>query len=509
MSIDVDPAGSDPLSSDSSGLAASKLRVQQISSEEIAAHSLSFSDYNGRLFSWQGGLYRAIPADQSMLYRELFEQGVVRSLIDKKLLVATAITRLKLDPYEMVLRHHRIPVVSYPFEWCDAMFKAAALLHLDFCIALDRYDCTTDDAHPINILFEGCEPFFVDFGSINRLRKDLWYSWPWPPYEQFCRMFLYPLLLKASGQKRLARWALHDFDRGVLKSDLDALIDRPWSMLRLAEAGARLTQASGQPLADVAAGIRPWLRKGYRAAGRAMTKLSGIKSSRGEFLQQVRAEVAGISLRNDRADGWLSTSVNLPENYVQVGEILSELSPKSVLDMNIGGSRGAYARLAANCGARVVAIDPKQENVSELYAIARAGNLNILPLQMNFASPSDGLSNSFLASAHRRLNCDLVMALSLDNEMVLKRGFDFVVKRLAVFASRWLLVEFVELPEPLLTTRWQERTIDCPWYRLDNFVTALGRQFAQVDVLPIDSAVYPSERPAERPANRRLLLCER
>ena len=471
---------------------------QQIPSGEVSAHSLSFSDYNGRLFGWRGGLYRGISADRAGLYRELFERGAVRSLIDKKRLVPTAITKLRLDPYEMVLRHHRIPVVSYPFEWCDAMFKAAALLHLDFCIALDRYDCTTDDAHPINILFEGCDPYFVDFGSINRLRKDLWYPWPWPPYEQFCRMFLYPLLLKVHGQGRLARWALYDFEQGVLKSDLDALIDRPLSRLRLAEVGARWVHASGQPLMDLSAGIRPLARKLYGAAGRLVSRLSGIKSSRREFLQQVRAEVASIRL--PEADS-PSQQKDLPEvqarHSAQVGKLLSDLTPKSVLDINSGRSAGDYALLAAKGGARVVAIDPMQANVGKLYHRARKENCNILPLQMNFASPSDGLSNEFLEPAPWRLACELVMALSLDDELMLKRGFGFVVERLAVFSSRWLVVEFVGLTKTVLTTRWQERVIDCPWYRLDNFVAALKVRFTRVDVLPAGAD------------DRQLLLCEK
>ncbi len=489
---------------------------RRILPEEIGAHSLSFSDYNGRLFSWRGGLYRAIPADQSGLYRALFEQGVeaagveagvVRSLIQFGLLIDTEPTDLQLDAYDLVLRHRRLPFVSYPAEWCDAMFKAATLLHLDLCIALDRADLTTDDAHPINILFEGTQPRFVDFGSITRLPKDIWYCWPWPPYEQFCQVFWYPLLLRAHGQGRLARWCAHDFERGVLKSEMAALIRRPMSRSQLAEFGRRWVNLYGEPLDRWPSCLRPIVRKTAVFVGRWLTKLSGVEFSRGGFLRQVRAEVAGIQLPaelpaelpadsglGDKGDDSISQAVR---------QILADLQPRSVLDVNSGDRQGDYAVLAAEVLAAqdttsdVVSIAPTQIQASALYCRAIAQNLPILSLILNPFSPSHGLSNSFLAPAHERLQCELVMALMLEPEFFLKRGFDFVIHRLAAFSSRWLLLAFTPQPQASLTTRWQDRTIDCPWYTLENFEAALRHHFPQVKVIPSDRTATI------------LLLCER
>lgn len=473
------------------------ISTQKIPTQEVTAHSLSFSDYNGRLFRWKGGLYRAIPAEQALLYQELFDRGAVRSLSQKNLLVPTALTNLTLGTFPMVLRHRQIPFISYPAEWCSAMLKAAALLHLDLCIALDTYNCTTDDAHPINILFEGCSPCFVDFGSINRLPSDRWYPWPWPPYQQFCQTFLYPLLLKVSGQGRLARWGLHDFENGILKSDLEALIDRPLSRLRLAEVGTRLIHRSDQPLHQTPAVVKPLMRKGYGAAGRLLSRISGIESTRREFLQQVKAEVANIALPSDAKGRPADRVLSKPQNYDLVRQILSNIKPSSVLDIDSGSSFGSYALLAAKTGAIVVAIDQQEDRLNQIYQSTKQSGANVLPVWMNIISPSYGLANNFLEPADRRLKCELVIALSISSELMLKRGFNFVIKRLAAFSSRWLVVEFVPQIDPKLSTRWQERIIDCPWYKLDNFVTALGHQFKDIDV--IDSLPEP----------RKLLICQK
>ncbi len=477
--------------------------TRHISSQEVNFHSLSFSDYNGRLFQWQGELYRAIPSDQAPLYRELFNLGAIQTLVDEKLLVDTQLTDLKLESYDTILQHRRIPFISYPQEWCDAMLKDAALLHLDFCLALDRYDLTTDDAHPVNILFDGCQPCFVDFGSINRLPKNIWYPWPWPPYAQFCQVFLYPLLLKAHGYGRIARWLMHDFEKGTLKSDVDALIRRPLSPLRLAEVGNRLRQYHGQPFTHGPLLLRPVIQKGYVLAGQLLTWLSGIKPSRHDFLQQIRAEVANIHLTSEP-----STSINsrvgdstqqgeTPKNYQLVQQVLSDLRPCSVLDINSGDSNGNYALLASGCGSQVVAIDGQEAHVRKLYYRTKATNHRILPLWLNFASPSYGLANDFLAPAHQRLQCDLVLALTIDPKLMLKRGFGFIVDRLAVFSKRWLLIEFTPQVDPILETRWMERTISCPWYTLENFTTALKTRFNRIDILP------------SCPQPRVLLLCEK
>ena len=459
---------------------------------EAAAHSLSFSDYNGRLLTYHGNLYRAIPADQAGLYRALFQQGVVQALVEERLLVDTWIAPLELAPYKLVLQHRKLPLVSYPQEWCAAMLKAAALHHIDCCLALDRYDLTTDDAHPINILFEGTRPLFVDFGSINRLRKDIWYPWPWPPYEQFCQMFLYPLLLAAQGHSRLARVSMHDFESGVLRAELSALIWRPWTRLRFAEVG------------------KAWMQKvGYRSLGRLLLWATQIGTTRRAFLQQVRQEIEGISLpdlqsppdlRSPKKGNQAIASIPkncLPANYDLVEKILSELSPSTVLDVNSGQHQGSYALLAAALGSQVVAIDPDEAPVEQLYFQAKRQALPILPLIMNFASPSSGLSNRFFEPAHQRLKCDLVLAVALDESLVIKRGFNFIVERLAIFSRRWLLIEFIPRAGATMATRWRERVVDCSWYSLENFLDTLKTHFNRVEMMP------------SSPSPRVLLLCEK
>src|SRR5664280_1975409 len=101
----------------------SSMTSQDIPSTDVVFHPLSYGDPNGRLFSWNGQLYRGVAAHQAQLYRALFAEGVVQDLIAKRLLVATELTPYALGPYPLVLHHKTIPFVSYVYEWCPLMLK--------------------------------------------------------------------------------------------------------------------------------------------------------------------------------------------------------------------------------------------------------------------------------------------------------------------------------------------------------------------------------------------------
>ena len=109
-----------------------------------------------------------------------------------------------------VLKHERIPFVSYPYEWPFSMLKDAALLQLDLNLAALEEDMILKDSSPYNVQFKGSKPVFVDVGSFERLRE----GEPWIGYRQFCMLYLYPLLLQS----------VKDFDpRALLRGNIDGI----------------------------------------------------------------------------------------------------------------------------------------------------------------------------------------------------------------------------------------------------------------------------------------------
>jgi hypothetical protein len=101
--------------------------MDRIPFTEVVFHPLSFGDPNGRVFWWNGELYRAITSGRAPLYRDLFANGVVRELFENRLIVDSEVTDFFLEGYDLVLKHRKVPFVSYAFEWCGPMLKDAAL----------------------------------------------------------------------------------------------------------------------------------------------------------------------------------------------------------------------------------------------------------------------------------------------------------------------------------------------------------------------------------------------
>lgn len=467
---------------------------------EAVFQGLSFTD-DDRLFKWNGSLFRAIPSERASFCRDLFDNGIMRQLITKKLFVETEITPLKMDHFEIILKHRTIPFVSYPQEWGDVMLKDAALHQLEFCLELIGHNLESADAHPLNILFDGPQPVFVDFGSIAPIPVDT-PDLLWTPYEQFCSVFIRPLRLMAQGHARIARWLLHDYELGILKSDVDALIYRPLSLRNIARNIFHWRQSP--ILRHLPSPIRNGIDKiSFPRRHAALNSANHLKS-RFAFLRQLHSEVENIGLTSaqrkqpngkDRIRPSTLPSENWTNCYAPVESLLSDLRPASVL--NIGRTNHAMDApfLAARNGIRVVALNPDATNVRDLYTAAQNSHLPVLPLQINLFSPSHDLSNFWLKSASERLRCDLVLALDLVDHLPMDYlRFDLIVERLSSFSNRWLLVDFCPDKDFLNP---ESQIIPHYGYSKDGFMDELSKCFRSVRPIPLNSE------------NRVLLLCEK
>jgi SAM-dependent methyltransferase len=528
---------------------------QQIPYAEVQFHPHSFGDYHVRLFQWQGHLYRGICPEGAPFFAKLFQDGVIQKLSGKGLLIESELTSLALDDYTMVVRHRKLPFVSYPNEWCGAMFKDAALTLVDLAIELAQQGLTLGDAHPWNLLFDidECHPVFVDLGSVAAINDATWRV-----YDEFCRFCLYPLQLMSYGQPRIARLLMCE-DEGVLRSDLSRWIPEGSQAGKTPKVSvlSRIESSLRQKLPDSSL---QHLKKGLAKIGLlGQQSLPGSPSHRDvlgnirekshlTFLQNVRSEVESIAFSSEHSQkqfgkrqrhytrplnpprlgdfenqnppilgvwganpGMNETSQTASEHLQQISEplqpswilkqqtihqILSELQPETVLDIGSGG--GQYSKLAAALGSKVIALDIDETCISHLYVEARVKSLPILPLVMDFTKPTParGLANHWAIAATERLQCEMVLALAVVDHIVFKQrlNFDQIVEGLAQFSTRWAVVEFIPREDPTISKLWTERV---SWYTLDHFIAALRKRFVKVTAMPSD------------PEPRVLLLCEK
>lgn len=155
-----------------------KIDINQI---EFSNHTV---DPCGRIFYWEGRLFRGIYNESVGLVKEMFDSGMIDELVRKKLIPATTITEYSIDGFGMVIEHKKISRISYPHEWSFSMLKDAMLTILKVNMLSVKYGFQTKDGHVYNIVFDKCLPLFVDIGSFIKTDYSYWHC-----YHSFMRCF--------------------------------------------------------------------------------------------------------------------------------------------------------------------------------------------------------------------------------------------------------------------------------------------------------------------------------
>jgi SAM-dependent methyltransferase len=424
--------------------------AQKIPPDEQQWLTDSFVDPNGRVFEWRGEIYRMLEPAYAARWKELTDQGVIAALIRDGLLVESELTNFITESGKMVLRHRRVPVISYCHEWAAGMLKDAALVTLELCIRLAEKGLTLQDGHPWNILFDGTKPIYIDASSIVPVRDDIL----WAPYQQFCNFFLFPLYLYAAGRDRVARWLLRDYIGGV--GDEDLLAALPLSF-RLRHPRRALGVTVPKWLGKLFERMPEEMQQSFLAISKkANSGLANVKLKI-KFLESVRKDIESLKL-GDANSHWARYYGTTDQSYFHtdlspgdwerkqqtVSEILDDLRAASVLD--VGSNAGHYAKLAASNGARVIACETDVSALTLCYEQARKQRLNILPLAVNVfsLSPTPGRGGGALPAPTERFRSELVMGLAVIHHVVAiqRMNVNRICEIFAALSDRWLLLEF-------------------------------------------------------------------
>ena len=437
----------------------------------------SFRDPESRVFYDGDEVYRALSPDGLSDFEALRASG----LLDDERIVRTELladgaaggraTREGLLVHEPagVLRHERIPFVSYPYEWTFSMLKDAALVQLDLLLAALEHDLVLKDSTPYNVQFKGARPVFVDVGSYERIRD----GEPWVGYRQFCMLYLYPLLLQAVKDVPFHPWMRGSID-GITPSQMRALLsfrDRfRKGMFTNVFLHARLELRYADRPDQVKQEVKRLFKKELFVANvRKMRKLV-------ERLSWDPPE--GVWTAYGERNSYTDDDARRKDDFVR--EVAKSRSWNLVWD--IGANNGRYSRIAAEGAKTVVAVDADQGPVELLYRdLKQEGNEQILTLTMNLADPSPGLGWRGLErkSLPERGKPDLVLALALVHHVAISANVPVkeFVDWLASLGSS-LVIEFPTREDPMVKKLLAPKRDGLhPDYELDYFERTLNEAF--------------------------------
>ena len=306
---------------------------------EISFEQSSVVDPVGRVFNYQNRVYRAINSEYADQVLESLRLATRHGWFEAGL-VETCVSDLKIDGYDFVLEHKRIPFVTLPGEWSAAGLQKAALSHLKLCMTMMRTGHCLKDSHAYNMLFDGTRPIFIDFGSISPF---LGYSdgyW----LAEFYRAYLAPLILFADGKTGLARNLMQELAHG---------------------AGTWLLRNCAERLVD----------------------LPQFDSLNITTLERLYDQIVSMKFPSDGGswNEYMTLSDDWREKDHQFAKQLDCIDFASVTD--IGANRGIHAAICAKRGAEVLACDIEEACLNSLFDASAEQNLSLTPIFLDIVRP--------------------------------------------------------------------------------------------------------------------------
>lgn len=418
----------------------------RIPTAEIQFSSLSCTD-EGRIFRWNGKVFRAIQAEHSKAVYQLFTSGLIDVLVKEGCFVPSRIADYTIDGFELVVEHQLVEVVSYPREWSFSMLKDAALLILKINEMANHFGYQTKDCHGYNVLFVGERPVYIDLGSFIPFRaKEL----PLLSLDEFLRSYYYPIKIWASvgdvwGKKAVPRPA-------ILLNTEDYLRCRwsifRWSIANLVGVGVsklyKVSSCTDELFLEARKRYPVWkvyLGECCRRIGRSLGSIHRLRRG----VQKVNRR-AHKTLWSDYHDSFTSQSgeMVLTPRFQYIADLLISLKVTSVLE--VAGNQGVLSRALKrkNPGLLVTCTDADEAAIDKGYCVSKKEGLGI-----NWA-----VLNPFFAelatveeSPDLRFRADAVVALALSHHLVLTCGLrlEWIFDLLGQYSCNYLLIEFMPL----------------------------------------------------------------
>ena len=462
-----------------------------VSLREVAVDASSYVDPNGFVFRHDGNLYRAIYTQAASFYRGLIDDGTVDELTAHHHLVPTAVAHLAFrDPkIGLVVRHETVWPVTYCGEWCPSMLRDAGAALLDLALAVLDHNCILQDCYPWNVLMRGTEPVVVDLTSIVRIDTPL----IWPAYEQFQAFFLRPLALAAMGKGDVARALSSNHVSGISLEAFHHNVDIRYRLrhpsLTLGYHADRIVQRNHS--------LKRKLQQSVTAS-----KTPVDRRVRERFLKRQSRKLSQGHLRRRNPDVWsnyyrqIDPHVDQKAKVDAVRRVIERVRPETVLD--VGCNTGVFSVIAAQAGAKVVALDSSETCVEQLCAAARAQALRVTPLVVDVCrpTPAAGWMARQYPGLVERVRSDLVLCLGLMHHLHVtgRQSFRHIAELMDALSSRHLVFEFVAREDDNVALLGRGRPIE---YSLSQVSDELAAFFPSVEMLA-------SDRPT-----RRLLVCEK
>lgn len=433
----------------------------------------SYRDPVNRVFEFNGEIYRAIYNFGEKNYLNIKKSGIIEELVSKDFIVDTeevskdnsVFNESELSNAKFILKHKKIPFVSYPYEWCFEQLKKAAIFHLDLQIFLLKKHFILKDASAFNIQFIGNQPIFIDLTSIEPYVDGEY----WKGYKQFCENFLNPLLLTSKkkvpfnyffrsnlegiSSKYLTnllslkdKFSLNIITHVILQAKYeDKVINNEKDII---EKYKKLKKLPKKNYMSILLMLKNWIKK------------MEIKKNKSTWSEYAKKNTYKDSEKNKKAE--------IVEKFVK------KFKPKTLIDL--GCNTGDYSIAGLNGGADyAIGFDYDFESINKACNRSK----QFLPLWLDAANPSPGQGFNELErdSFSSRAKSDALIALAFIHHMIIAKNISLkMFINWIASISKVGLLEFVPKNDETVEKMLLSKKDIYPDYNFDNLINELNKK---------------------------------
>ncbi|MBK22834.1 MAG: hypothetical protein CME70_02420 [Halobacteriovorax sp.] len=433
----------------------------------------SFKDPSGRVFYLDGEVYRSADSETIKTLKEFFVSNSFEKI--KSYLIETKFVSNPEGDGE-VLWHKKVSHFSYCYEWTPEQLKDAALATIEIQLALLEDGYTLKDATPFNICFISGQPKFIDLPSICKMEEGS----AWSAFTEYLENFVYPLMA---------------FE--YLKIPVNKFTMSEMGKINMEEASALF-----QKFSFLKPGVLKYIRIPNYFRNKAQkdetvnTVDKQTKVPKSVIVNNCRGLkdfVSGLKL-NFNSTHWVSykeTRTYSSDDKNQKAEFirgyLKDANFKTGLD--IGANTGEYSKLLSEFCKDVVAVEYDQQCCDRIYQMTKEEKLPILPIQMNFSSPTPamGWANVERKSFMERFeSSDIVLALAVIHHLRITNNvpLDLVIKSFARLGKR-MVIEWVPETDVMVKKLLERRENTYTDYTEEGFQNALKTYFKIEEVVEL------------------------
>lgn len=441
----------------------------------------SFKDPDGRVFEYRGDVFRSLSSAAVERMRALEANGTLAELTDSGLLISSRLVESAevglsdADIGDTVMRHERIPVLTYPFEWSFDMLRDGALVTLDLLQKCLERDLMLKDATAFNVAFHAGGMRFFDTLSIESHTEGA----PWDGYAQFCREFLFPLMLTSYRAVEFQPW---------LRGSLNGIPVRHFARLlglRDKLRGPVMKHVVLQAkLESSFANTDAEMRSSFKSMKFSKPMIAANAAGLAKTLRGLSYE-AGDSVWGNYAasHSYSADDEQVKRQFVERG--VTRLAPDSVVDL--GGNIGDYSLLVAPHVNRALCVDIDPACINTLYRRLRDGGPdNVIPIVGDLLNPTPALGWGLAErrDLFSRIRSDAFLALALVHHLAIGGNVPLahVIETLHRIAPTGI-VEWVDKDDAMVQRMLRNRTDVFDDYNWSAFRRELERYFAIVDTV--------------------------